>query len=372
MPSVIDEHTQFLDESTGIPIVNGKVYIGLQNNDPKANLITIYSDRDLSIVLANPQPTDSAGRTVNKIWVPGKYSVQADDSNDVQKYQELDNGELTQTGITRLTNVQGTDSISADGVPAVTVLVDQQQYVFRAANAPTGAVTLQIDTTPAKAIKKRNNIDIVADDWDAGQIVTVVFDETDDVYEMTSAQNTGSFGTLVVDNLTVTTSATVGGEDVVNAPIATSHIRAGNTQLINGDITITPEAVSLDVIEDTWESYGPTGSGADNIWEDMDLIDPRAKVIVADIGLSFSTFDIAPAALDVYVVSGDIVSPTKSANNNRIAALSYDPNSASASIGQAVQVKIPLDGSQVFKVLWEGTNEIGASVGFRYRGFITD
>lgn len=95
MPSVINEHAQFLDELTAIPIVDGFVYIGIQNQDPTllANQITIYADRALTIPIANPQRTGADGRTVNKIWVPGEYSIQVNDSNDVQKHQELDAGE---------------------------------------------------------------------------------------------------------------------------------------------------------------------------------------------------------------------------------------------------------------------------------------
>jgi len=67
MPARIDERTQFVDDA-GNPIVNGSIYIGLQNADPVANPITIFSDRALTVPIANPQLTDSEGRSVNKIW----------------------------------------------------------------------------------------------------------------------------------------------------------------------------------------------------------------------------------------------------------------------------------------------------------------
>lgn len=93
MPSVFNEHEPFTDLS-GKPIVNGKIYIGVQNQDPKpvGNRITIYSDRDLTTPIDNPQTTDATGRSTNKIWVPGKYSIRIDDSTDTQAYQNLDAG----------------------------------------------------------------------------------------------------------------------------------------------------------------------------------------------------------------------------------------------------------------------------------------
>ena len=204
MPSVIDEHTQFIDPATSKPLVSGKVYIGTRNLTPKTNTITIYSDRDLTTAITNPQVLDSSGRTTNKIWVPGRYSIQVDDSSDVQKYQELDAGEESQTGITQLTNVTGTNTISADGTPtAVTSLTDGQQYNFKAANANTGAVTLQIDLTAAKAIKKLFDDDLESGDIQQNQVVSVIYNSTADYFELVSNTSNATFSSLSTTSLTV-------------------------------------------------------------------------------------------------------------------------------------------------------------------------
>jgi len=94
MPAVIDEHTQFMDAS-GNPYASGSIYIGTAGQDPVANAITIYSDAALSSTLANPQTLDSFGRPTNKIFVPGEYSIQVNDSSDVQRYQNLNAGQFT-------------------------------------------------------------------------------------------------------------------------------------------------------------------------------------------------------------------------------------------------------------------------------------
>lgn len=98
MAVLVDEHKQWLDGN--LPIVNGKVFVGTQGNNPTTgypdapvNLITIYSDRELTTAITNPQATDADGRTVNKIWIPDvEYSLVVWDSDDVQKYISLNEG----------------------------------------------------------------------------------------------------------------------------------------------------------------------------------------------------------------------------------------------------------------------------------------
>jgi len=147
----IAENTQFLNDS-GKPIVAGFLYIGTQNLDPKLNPIPIFSDRELTVVLANPQTLDADGRSTNKIWIPGRYSMKVEDSNNVQELQELDNGEDANAGNTLLINVSGTNIIKADASPAITALINAQIYSLTPVNTNTGATTLEIGTTPITAI----------------------------------------------------------------------------------------------------------------------------------------------------------------------------------------------------------------------------
>jgi len=53
-----------------------------------------------------------------------------------------------------------------------------QVYVFVANNDITGAATLNVDGLGAKAIKKRVNLDLIADDILNGQMVSVIYDGT--------------------------------------------------------------------------------------------------------------------------------------------------------------------------------------------------
>lgn len=184
MSAQLNETTQYTDPTTGELLNNGYIYIGVNNMDAKLNLITIYSDRALTTPIANPQRTGSDGRAVNKIWIDGKYSLIVEDSANVQKLEDLSLGELATTNNTTLVNVQGADSITAEGSPAVTALVNNQVYIFTAAANNTGPVTLTIDLTPTWPIKKHHDLDLDANDNEANQTIAVIWNETDSIYEL--------------------------------------------------------------------------------------------------------------------------------------------------------------------------------------------
>ena len=182
MSAVIDENTQFQD-TNGVPIVNGFIYIGSKSLDPVLNPITIYSDRALTTVLSNPQRTDDSGRAVNKIWIPEQYSLKIEDVNNVQKLIDLDAGQVPSTGTTKLTNVQGINAITAEGVPAITQYIDKQIYIFTIASNNTGAVTLDIDSVGAKSIDNTS----AAGTFSAGNVAVVVFNSGTDSFQIVLA-----------------------------------------------------------------------------------------------------------------------------------------------------------------------------------------
>lgn len=211
MTATIDEHTTFSDVN-GKPIVNGSMFIGIRNLDPKLNLITIFSDRDLTVPLANPQTLDAFGQSVNKIWVPERYSILVEDSNDVQRYQELDNGELPLTGITQLSNVQGTNTITANATPAIDAYVNGQVYLFIPAVTNTSTTTLNIDNVGPRAIEFNNAV-LGGGELIAGATFQVAFNEPDDVFDLLGSQAGASGGggdkIFYENDITVTTDFTI-------------------------------------------------------------------------------------------------------------------------------------------------------------------
>ncbi len=200
MPARINERTQFVDDA-GTPIVNGQIFIGLQNSDPVANPITIFSDRALTVPIANPQATDSEGRSVNKIWIPGDYSVEVQDALGATKLIDLDAGvDITASGVTPLDTVNGTDTITAQGSPTVLALNDNELYVFQAVNNNTGAVTLNIDGLGARVIKNNLVDDLVANDILANGVVVVAYNAGQDIFEWVN-QNTSNLESNLLTTL---------------------------------------------------------------------------------------------------------------------------------------------------------------------------
>lgn len=193
MASFIDENTQF-EGVDGKPLVNGKIYIGVQGQDPVLNPTNIFSDRALTIALANPQTLNSLGRSTNKIWIPGKYSLRVEDSAAVLHLVELDQGETQAVGTTKLSNVQGVDAITSLANPTITAYVDLQQYVFTAVGSNTVAVTMSIDGLVAKSIDGTS----AAGTFSVDQLVSIYFNAATDSFAqgITPATNLASPGEI--------------------------------------------------------------------------------------------------------------------------------------------------------------------------------
>jgi len=106
-----------------------------------------------------------------------------DDLNDVQKYQELDNGESPDVGVTALENVTGGNTIVAEATSTITAYEDKELYAFRTAQLNTTAVTLNVDGVGAKSVVKNHDQPIQSGNFEADQNIIVSYNLTDDVFE---------------------------------------------------------------------------------------------------------------------------------------------------------------------------------------------
>jgi len=191
MPVIVDEHTQYTDVG-GKPLLNGKIFIGVVNQDPKINPTPIFSDRELTQALPNPQTLNSRGQTATKIYVAGRYSFKLENSAATQIEQDLDRGENVQSqGALTLGNVAGINAITATADPTISAYVDKQQYLLTIASTNTGAVTLKVDALAVVTVKNEG-LDIVAGEFVANGIILVVFNSIGPVFEL---QSNGSSGT---------------------------------------------------------------------------------------------------------------------------------------------------------------------------------
>jgi hypothetical protein len=183
MAARIDERTQFVDDG-GNPIVNGKIYIGVAGLDPKLNPLDIYSDRELTVPLENPQPTDAYGRSTAKIWVPDKYSIKVEDEAGNQVLQDLDSGTTSVAGYTSINDILGTNDITGSASFTISQYIDLQIYVFRAFADNDAATTLNIDGVGAKPVTRSGGAALVGGEIKGTDIVMAVWNEEEDRFEI--------------------------------------------------------------------------------------------------------------------------------------------------------------------------------------------
>lgn len=129
--------------------------------------------------------------------------------------------------------------------PAVTAYVAGQVFHFKAANASSGASTLNVNALGAKNIKKKNDQDIAAGDIEQNAIVSVIYDGTS--FQMlsqlgTSAGSMSSF-TLTGDsgsNQTVEDGNTV---DIAGGTGIDTVVGSTDTVTVSIDSTVVQKTV---------------------------------------------------------------------------------------------------------------------------------
>jgi len=141
---------------------------------------------------------------------------------------------------------QATDSGSANTyaialTPAVTAYVAGQVFHFKAANASSGASTLNVNALGAKNIKKKNDQNIAAGDIEQNAIVSVIYDGTS--FQMLSQLGT-SAGSM--------SSWTLSGDSGSN-----QTVEDGNTVDIAGGTGIDTVAGSTDTVTVSIDSTVP-------------------------------------------------------------------------------------------------------------------
>lgn len=257
----------------GVPAVGGKLYIGQQGLAPKTNPKSIYTDRALTIAAANPQTLDSYGKATNKIWVEGAHSVEVYDSNDVLLYQDLDAGGTSGTGSQKLINVAGSDTITAQGDPTVTALVNQQLYSFVAAANNTGAAaTLQIDSLPATAIKDKDGLNLTQDAITANTVIFVTYNSAQSRFELVSGAD---LTTAVKENELALVALQYGNFEVdsvtVNAPL-NAVSKGGQYWVAVGDYYAPGLNSEFFTSADDGETWSVMASGNPNKTGDLNFV----------------------------------------------------------------------------------------------------
>jgi len=168
----------------------------------------------------------------------------------------------------------------------------------------------------------------------------------------------------------------IGGEGRAYPPVVANHIRAGNTQLWEGELLPAASDLinTLNIPENTWESFGPTSSGADNIWDELDDLPTEATILLLNVKITANSSQAGDFTLGYYACSGDIVSPTIAENGPSQITLFLEAAGASEFGAISGFVMVPLNSNHVFQVAWTEFATTGASSSIYqyYRGFMTD
>lgn len=87
-------------------------------------------------------------------------------------------GQVQDGGLTYLTSVAGTNTITAVGAVGMTAYATGQKFTFVSAGANTGAATININSIGAKAITKNGATALTTGDIPSGYVAEVVYDGT--------------------------------------------------------------------------------------------------------------------------------------------------------------------------------------------------
>jgi len=172
-----------------------------------------------------------------------------------------------------------------------------------------------------------------------------------------------------------------GNDSYISHPAQVAgHIRAGNTQLHDGDATISRIIIDSSVAKDTWETVGPANfaargtAAADNLWADMDDIPASATILLVDIDLSLQANAAGSSTIVVYCAQGDIAAPAIDNNISRIGSYTMEAEAQFDVESIIIRTMIPLGPTnQDFHIYWTTQGSIASQeVDLMYRGFMTD
>lgn len=150
----------------------------------------------------------------------------------------------------------------------------------------------------------------------------------------------------------------------------TAHHRSGWFYMWDGSSAKSEFDVDTELAESTWETIGPTGSGATNIWADMDDIPSTARAMLVSI-LVGATEGASGITAGFHAAPGDVASPNADGGTAKFSTL-INGNTSDSHYWQTTAI-IPLDSSQIFKGRWFVTDESSIlAFSMFYQGFIGD
>lgn len=157
----------------------------------------------------------------------------------------------------------------------------------------------------------------------------------------------------------------------VNWPTVSGFVSGGRIYRHEGGGNSTALSVSADITESSFESVGPTGSGATNIWTPMDGISSGARIAIISIWMN-AVGDEGGSDVELNAYARMTGSSVSAGNENSICMHRFANNNLTVPPEGGVQMEamVPLDSSRRFDATWSGLNDASREVLFYLRGFV--
>lgn len=335
--------TWFQDE--GEPLKNGYIYVGEVQQDPRSFPKTVtFTDSDgNAFTAAQPLRTDENGRiqwngVAITATVDGDYSLLILNSNQTQ----IDDGYIA--SVTDYNAGSGSGSFD-----------DYRQYAL------TLAGVKQLDKTPGQTVGNIGKVtatDNLGSDW---LVISNTGSPADDI-DLIDFDN-GTQGQRIKDFLQPQDNLS----NVADADTARDNLNAQERQPVVSGFTRTESYfidddgdsqggntfdVDVNIAIGVFESVGPTGSGADNIWTALDALPSNTKYV--DIYVETETISTNTDSISSTYFRRTGSSATL-ANTRRSYAVLDVAGSGSTAIAsvQTGTIRVPVDGSVRFDCTYD-------------------
>lgn len=219
----------------GSAYTNGTVNDGSELDAEMNDIATALTDS----LTADGQKTWAANQNAGtyKVTGLGAGSASTDSANL---------GQVQGQAYTWLTSVAGTDTITASASPAVTAYAAGQTFRFVPANTNTGAVTININSTGAKAITRNGTTALAAGNLATSTVYQITYDGTQ--FQLTgiySAATTTASGIVEL----ATNAEAQAGTDAVRAvtPAALASVTSTTTRAGLIETATDAEAQALSI-----------------------------------------------------------------------------------------------------------------------------
>ena len=245
---------QFFDDN-GVPLVGGKLYSYAAGT---TTLLTTYTTSAGTVANTNPIILNAGGRTPNEIWqatgILLKFVLYTSTNELIGTYDGIPSINDPFGINSQLSNVAGTNSITATANPTLTAYATGSIYSFIAANTNSGAATLSIDGLTATSITKNGSVALSAGDIQSGKMMLVEYDGA--TFQLV---NNIVYGGSITNATIVSLTAPI---TVANGGTGLATLTANNVMLGNGVATpqfIAPGTSGNLLTSDgtTWSSTAP-------------------------------------------------------------------------------------------------------------------